>query len=334
MPEAPAGTHRLTVPAARAGDRLDRYLPEALPGLSRVRVRRLIEEGRVLLSGAPARPAVRLRGGEPLVVEVPAAVPLDLEPEDVPLRVLHEDPWLLVVEEPAGMVVHPAPGHSVGTLVNALLSRPGSLSGIGGVARPGIVHRLDRDTSGILVVAKTDSAHHGLSAQLSSHSMDRRYHGIVFGAPPREEGAVSTRIGRHPVQRKKMAVLPAGGRVAVTRYRRLEAFGPFSLLEFRLETGRTHQVRVHCAHLGCPIVGDDVYGRSRKIPLRKGAASPTHIVSRFFLHAFLLGFRHPVSGEAMSFTVPDPPEFDAFRSAVLGAAAVGGTPLVRPGKGG
>jgi len=316
VPDAPAATHRLTVPAGRAGERLDRYLPEALPGLSRVRVRRLIEEGRVLLSGAPARPAARLRGGEAVTVEVPPAVPLDLAAEDVPLRVLHEDPWLLVVEKPAGMVVHPAPGHTVGTLVNALLSRAGTLSGIGGVARPGIVHRLDRDTSGILVVAKTDAAHHGLSAQLSSHGMDRRYHGVVFGGPPASVGTVTTRIGRHPVHRKKMAVLPEGGRVAVTRYRRLGTFGPFSLLEFRLETGRTHQVRVHCAHLGCPIVGDDVYGRPRKIPLGKGPAAGAVAVSRFLLHAFRLAFTHPVTGEKLSFTVPDPPEFAAFLSAV------------------
>jgi 23S rRNA pseudouridine1911/1915/1917 synthase len=235
--------------------------------------------------------------------------------------VLHEDSWLLVVEKPAGMVVHPAPGHSVGTLVNALLSRADRLSGIGGVARPGIVHRLDRDTSGILVVAKTDAAHHGLSAQLSSHGMDRGYHGIVFGVPPAAEGTVTTRIGRHPVHRKKMAVLPAGGRVAVTRYRRIGTFGPFSLLEFRLETGRTHQVRVHCAHLGCPIVGDEVYGRSRKIPLGKSPASGAVAVSRFLLHAFHLAFTHPATGERLSFTVPDPPEFAAFRAVVREAYA-------------
>src|SRR5512139_2023766 len=258
------------VPAARAGDRLDRYLPEALPGFSRVRVRRLIEEGRVLLSGAPARPATRLRGGEAVTVDVPPATPLDLAPEDVPLKVLHEDPWLLVVEKPAGMVVHPAPGHSSGTLVNALLGRSGTLSGIGGVSRPGIVHRLDRDTSGVLVVAKSDAAHGTLSARFAAHAMERKYHGIVFGGPPADTGTVSTRIGRHPFLRKKMAVLPAGGREAVTRYRRIETFGPFSLLEFLLTTGRTHQVRVHCAYLGCPIVGDDVYGRSRKILLGKG----------------------------------------------------------------
>jgi 23S rRNA pseudouridine1911/1915/1917 synthase len=321
VPDAQVGTHRLTVPGGRAGERLDRYLPEALPGLSRARVRRLIEEGRVRLSGAPVRPATRLRGGETVTIEVPPAEPLPLAPEDVPLQVLHEDAWLLVLEKPAGMVVHPAPGHSGGTLVNALLSRAGTLSGIGGVARPGIVHRLDRDTSGILVVAKTDAAHHGLSAQLSSHAMDRRYHGVVHGKPPREEGTVTTRIGRHPVHRKKMAVLRAGGRLAVTHYRRLEGFGPFSLLEFRLETGRTHQIRLHCAYLGCPVVGDDVYGRGRKVPLGKGVSAPAATVSRFFLHAFHLAFRHPVTGERLSFTVPDPPEFSAFREAVASAGA-------------
>ena len=315
----------MTVPAGSAGERLDRFLTEAIPGLSRAGAQRLIGEGRVLLSGAAARPSARLRGGETLTVEFPPPVPLKILPQEIPLKVLHEDPYLLVVEKPSGMVVHPAPGHAAGTLVNALLSRSDILSGIGGVSRPGIVHRLDRDTSGILVVAKTDAAHHGLSAQLSAHAMDRRYHGIVFGAPPQAEGTVRTRIGRHPVHRKKMTVLPAGGRIAVTRYRRLEAFGPCSLLEFRLETGRTHQVRVHCAHLGCPIVGDDVYGRSRKVLVGKGNAAITVTVSRFFLHAFHLAFRHPVTGEALSFTVPDPPEFAVFRAAVLGT--VSGTPF-------
>lgn len=315
------GVFRLTVPADRAGERLDRYLPSAIPGLSRAGAQRLIGDGNVLLSGTVPRPSHRLSGGETVAVTIPPPVAPDLSPEDLPLTILHEDVHLLVVEKPAGMVVHPAPGHSGGTLVNALLSRADTLSGIGGVSRPGIVHRLDRDTSGILVVAKTDAAHGGLSAQLSTHAMDRAYHGIVFGSPPRDEGVVSTRIGRHPVHRKKMAVLPAGGRVAVTRYRRLSSFGPFSLLEFRLETGRTHQVRVHCAHLRCPIVGDDVYGRPRKIVLGKGERGRTVTVSRFFLHAFRLGFTHPVTGERLAFTVPDPPEFAAFRAAVEAAYA-------------
>jgi 23S rRNA pseudouridine1911/1915/1917 synthase len=316
VPLPPAGTFRLTIPSDRAGERLDRYLPSAVPGLSRARARRLIEEGNVLLSVAVARPSHRLSGGEIVAVTIPLPASLDLSAEDLPLKVLHEDAHLLVVEKPAGMVVHPSPGHAAGTLVNALLSRADTLSGIGGVARPGIVHRLDRDTSGILVVAKTDAAHGGLSAQLSSHAMEREYHGIVFGAPPASEGAVRTRIGRHPVHRKKMAVLPSGGRLAVTRYRRLASFGPFSLLAFRLETGRTHQVRVHCAHLRCPIVGDDVYGRPRKIVLGTGDRARTVAVSRFFLHAFRLGFIHPVTAERMEFSIPDPPEFAAFRAAV------------------
>jgi 23S rRNA pseudouridine1911/1915/1917 synthase len=316
VPPPPAGTFRLSVPADRAGERLDRYLPSAVPGLTRARAQRLIQEGHVLLSGTVPRASQRLSGGEVVAVTILPPAPLNLSAEDVPLRVLHEDAHLLVVEKPAGMVVHPAPGHSAGTLVNALLSRADTLSGIGGVVRPGIVHRLDRDTSGILVVAKTDAAHGGLSAQLSSHAMEREYHGIVFGAPPAQEGMVSTRIGRHPAHRKKMAVLPSGGRLAVTRYRCLASFGPFSLLAFRLETGRTHQVRVHCAHLRCPIVGDDVYGRPRKVVLGTGERARTVAVYRFFLHAFRLGFIHPVTGERMKFAVPDPLEFAAFRAAV------------------
>ncbi len=311
--------HRLTVPAGRAGERLDRYLPEAVPGISRAHGQRLIEEGNVRLAGEIVRPSTRLKGGEPMTVFVPPPVPLDLMPEDLPLSVLYEDAHLLVVEKPAGMVVHPAPGHPGGTLVNALLGRSDTLSGIGGVSRPGIVHRLDRDTSGVLVVARTDAAHGTLSARFASHAMERKYHGIVFVGPPAAKGTVTTRIGRHPVHRKKMAVLPAGGREAVTRYRRLETFGPFSLLEFQLETGRTHQVRVHCAHLGCPIVGDDVYGRSRKIPLGKGTSARTATVSRFLLHAFHLAFPHPVTGELLSFTISDPPEFADFRAEVLEA---------------
>src|SRR5512143_2330227 len=210
--EGPVGTHRLTVPADRAGERLDRYLPEAIPGISRARGQRLIEEGNVRLAGEIVRPSTRLKGGEPMTVVVPPPVPLDVTPEDLPLRILYEDDSLLVVDKPAGMVVHPAPGHPRGTLVNALLGRSGTLSGIGGVSRPGIVHRLDRDTSGILVVAKSDAAHGTLSARFAAHAMERKYHGIVFGGPPADMGTVSTRIGRHPVHRKKMAVLPAGGR--------------------------------------------------------------------------------------------------------------------------
>lgn len=310
----------IAVPPEKAGERLDLFLSEALPGLSRSRVQRLIRDGQVRLAGFSARASLRLKGGETVVVDVPPVRPMDLAPEDLPLRILFQDEHLVVVEKPAGMVVHPAPGHSGGTLVNALLARADRLSGIGGVARPGIVHRLDRETSGILVAAKTDEAHSKLSAQFSTHEeVDRRYHGIVRGRPRMPEGTVSTRIGRHPVHRKKMAVLAGGGRLAVTRYRTLESFGPFSLVEFRLATGRTHQVRVHSAYLSCPIVGDRVYGGGRKVPLEKGASAKTVTLDRFFLHAFHLGFVHPATGKQMEFEVPDPPEFAAFRDAVLEA---------------
>lgn len=321
---------RFTVPPERGGERLDRFLAEVMPDLSRSRIQHLIAEGFVSLPSAPARASARLKGNEEIAVVLPPPRPLRLVPEARPLTVLFEDAHLLVVEKPAGMVVHPAPGHRAGTLVHALLSRPGTLSAIGGVERPGIVHRLDRDTSGILVVAKDDASHAGLSAQLAAHGVDRRYRGIVWGRPARLEGTVRTRVGRHPLHRKKMAVFPderqpgsraggAGRRVAVTRYRCLGSFGRFSLLEFVLETGRTHQVRLHCAHLSCPIVGDDVYGRSRKVALGRGRDAAAVTVGRFLLHAFHLGFVHPVTGEALAFTVPDPPEFEAFRAAVLAA---------------
>ncbi|MBI5420257.1 MAG: RluA family pseudouridine synthase [Deltaproteobacteria bacterium] len=310
-------THRFIVPPGKVGERLDRFLSAAIPDLSRSRIQRLIEEGNVRLGDGAARASVRLKGNEVVTVSVPPPRPLDLVPEDRPLAVLFQDAHLLVVEKPAGMVVHPAPGHPEGTLVHVLLSRADRLSGIGGVARPGIVHRLDRDTSGILVVAKTDQAHAALSARFSSHrEVERAYHGIVWGRPQRASGTVVSQVGRHPVHRKKMAVLPKGGRRAVTHYRLIESFGPFSIVEFRLETGRTHQVRVHCASLSCPIVGDDVYGRPRKVALGKGRSARTVTVPRFLLHAFRLAFAHPVTGERMEFTVPDPPEFAAFRAAV------------------
>lgn len=312
-------THRLTVPPGDAGERLDRFLAASLPDLSRSRLQRLIEDGQVTLASGDARPSGRLKAGDAIVVTIPPPRPLELIPEDRPLRILYQDAYLLVVEKPAGMVVHPAPGHAEGTLVHVLLAHAEGLSGIGGVERPGIVHRLDRDTSGILVVAKTDAAHTGLSARFATHDLIRRYHGIVWGSPAKASGTVVTRIGRHPVNRKKMAVLERGGREAITRYRLLETFGPFSRVEFELETGRTHQVRVHCAHLGCPIVGDDVYGKSRKVVLGKGAGAQTVVLDRYFLHAFHLAFEHPVTGEKLSFTVDDPPEFGIFRDEVLAA---------------
>lgn len=312
-------THRLTAPPGAAGERLDRFLAAALPDLSRTRIRQLIDDGLVSVPDGVARASMRLKGREEITVRTPPPRASELVAEDRPLNVLFQDVHLMVVEKPAGMVVHPAPGHAAGTLVHVLLARADALSGVGGVERPGIVHRLDRDTSGLLVAAKSDAAHARLSAQLAAHRMARRYRGIVWGRPERPEGTVTTQVGRHPVHRKKMAVLAGGGRRAVTHYRCLESFGGFTLAEFRLETGRTHQVRLHCAHLGCPIVGDDVYGRPRKVPLGKGTGAPAIVVPRFLLHAFHLGFAHPASGEWMEFTVPDPPEFEAFRAAVRAA---------------
>ncbi len=313
---------RIEVPPGRAGERLDRFLADSVPELSRSRIQQLIAEGRVSVEGKTARPSSRLRAGETILFSIPPPRPPSLAPEERPLSVLYQDPHLMVVEKPSGMVVHPSPGHSGGTLVNVLLFRADRLSGIGGEQRPGIVHRLDKDTSGILLVAKNDAAHRALSADLSAHRIDRRYHGIVWGRPPSPSGTVRTRVGRHPVHRKKMAVLREGGREAATRFRILETAHGFSRLEFRLETGRTHQVRLHCAHLGCPIVGDELYGRPRRIPAGAGRNRTIVEVDRYLLHAFHLGFRHPARGEWMEFSVPDPPEFRRF----LEAVARGGEP--------
>jgi 23S rRNA pseudouridine1911/1915/1917 synthase len=270
-------------------------------------VKRLLDEGRVRLGDAAGRPSSRLKGGEAVEVSIPPVAPLDLVPEEHPLSVLFSDEHLVVIEKPAGMVVHPAPGHDGGTLVHALLALPGTLSGIGGTARPGIVHRLDRETSGVLVAARTDAAHRGLCTLFASHDLSRKYHAVVVGAPPRAEGELVTRIGRHPVDRKRMAVLREGGREAVTRWRLLSRHGALSLVEATLGTGRTHQVRVHMAHLKCPVAGDEVYGKGRRV--RLGGKGRELLLDRFLLHAFHLAFVHPVTGEPLSFTVPDPPLF-------------------------
>ncbi len=315
-----ASTRTVAAGPGDAGARLDLFLAGALPDLSRTRLKGLIEEGAVLLDGRSGRPGLRLKGHETITVVVPDAAPPAILPEVRPLSVLFEDPHLMIGEKPAGSVVHPSAGHAAGTLVNVLLARADRLSGIGGVARPGIVHRLDKDTSGLLVVAKTDAAHGKLCAMFAAHALLRMYRAIVFGRPPQASGTVETQLGRHPVHRKKMAVVAAGGRRAVTRYRLVETFGGFSLVEFRLETGRTHQVRLHCAHLRCPIVGDDVYGRPRLVPLGPGGRAPGIRVDRFLLHAFRIAFPHPVTGEPLDYAVPDPPEFAAFRDAALAAA--------------
>ena len=283
------------VPPEADGERLDRVLARAIPELSRSRIQALIAEGRV----TPA--ARRAVAGQTYRVSVPPARPAEPEPEAIPLAVVHEDAHLVVVDKPAGMVVHPAPGHAGGTLVNALLNHCGAdLSGIGGVARPGIVHRLDKDTSGLIVAAKTEAAHAGLRALFEAHDIDRGYLALAQGLPSPAAGRIEGPIGRDPRHRKRMAVVERG-RAAVTHYRVDKAFGTrASCIACRLETGRTHQVRVHLAHIGHAVIGDPLYGgRRRGLP-----AFP-----RQALHAARLGFRHPATGGKMLFERPPPADF-------------------------
>ena len=305
------------MPGDAAGLRLDRFLAARAPDLSRTRLQSLIETGRVLVDGRLRKASHRLRAGEVVRVDVPPPVPLALVPEPIPLAIVHEDPALLVVDKPAGLVVHPGAGHATGTLVHALLAHCGpTLSGIGGVRRPGIVHRLDRGTSGLLVVAKTDRAHLALARQLKARTVERRYLALVHGAPPHAEGLIEAPIGRDPRDRLRMAVRPAGaGRTAVTRYRVLERFArpvPLTALAVRLGTGRTHQIRVHLAFLGFPVVGDRTYRRRGTPPLPPALAPRVAALGGLALHAAVLGFTHPETGERLSFEAPPPPAFQAL----------------------
>jgi 23S rRNA pseudouridine1911/1915/1917 synthase len=293
------------------GARLDRALASLVPSLSRERVKALILSGQVLgPGGAPARdPALKVKADTAFALAIPEAVPAQAQAQEIALEIVHEDAHLIVVDKPAGLVVHPAAGNLDGTLVNALLHHcAGQLSGIGGVARPGIVHRIDKDTSGLLVVAKTDAAHEGLSRQFADHSIRRRYLAIVAGRPMPPAGTVDTWIGRSERDRKKMAVQHEGrGKHAVTHYRTHEPLDRAALVECRLETGRTHQVRVHMAHLGHPLLGDPVYGRTGG---RGGLHKPLLAqlgFGRQALHAAHLGFIHPVDGTELNFdsSMPD-----------------------------
>ncbi len=292
-------TRDVTVTRADEGERLDRFLARALAPLSRTQMKRLIEAGQVRVAGAAATdPSAKTRPGQQVTVILPEPVPDAPAAQAMDLVIPYEDEHLLVVDKPAGLVVHPAPGNPDHTLVNALLAHCGdTLAGIGGVRRPGIVHRIDKDTSGLMVVAKTELAHRALTADFAAHRIERAYRAVVWGVPP-ASGKIEGAIGRNPRDRKKMGLVTRGGKHAVTRYRRLEAFGTrAALLECRLATGRTHQIRVHLASLGFPLIGDPVYGRKRG----------PKIFSRQALHAWLLGFRHPVSGETLRFTseLPD-----------------------------
>jgi 23S rRNA pseudouridine1911/1915/1917 synthase len=297
--------HRVIAGAEHAGERLDRLLAGALKDQSRSRLKALILDGRVRLGAATIRdPAHRVKPGEVFTVTVPPAGPAAPAAQAMDLNVVYEDMDLIVIDKPAGLVVHPAPGNPDATLVNALIAHCGpSLSGIGGVQRPGIVHRLDKDTSGLLVAAKNDMAHRALSAAFAAHVIERAYLALAWGVPARPSGDISGNIGRHPRDRKRMAVVKRGGKPALTRYRVLRRFGrAASLLECRLATGRTHQIRVHLAEIGHPVIGDPVYGRAspaRLAALPPAARAAVKAFGRQALHAFLLGFSHPRTATPM-----------------------------------
>ena len=316
--------------ASHDGQRLDRFLSMRLPELSRTRVQSLIKQGHVSSGRATIVDVkYRVKPGDRFALRVPPAVPAEPGAETIPLNVVYEDDALIVIDKPAGLVVHPGAGHARGTLVNALIAHCGaSLSGIGGVARPGIVHRLDKDTSGLLVVAKTDQAHRALAKQFADHGrtgeLERGYLALVWGAPSRPHGTIDAPIGRHPASRTKMTVLPAKGREAVTHWRVVETFGrgkePIaSLVECTLETGRTHQIRVHLAHIGHPILGDASYGTGFKTKaglLGPQAKAALQALGRQALHAYLLAIEHPETGENLAFQSELPGDLRRLRDAL------------------
>ena len=320
MGESRSGpTFVVAVPRAKAGERLDKVLAEDRPDISRSRLQVLIRGGRVSLDGGPTRwrttvlgdPDYRVRAGDRIRVSIPAPAPAHPRPEAVALDVVFEDRDLIVVNKPAGLVVHPAPGHPDGTLVNALLHHcRGDLAEFGGVSRPGIVHRLDKDTSGLIVAAKTDSAHRSLARQFAAHGVDRAYLALVWGVPRPQSGELRGNIGRSSRNRKKMAVVQRGGKPALTRYKLVRTVGRRAgLLECRPLTGRTHQIRVHLARAGHPIVGDPLYGggvNARLASLRREPMASVPGRKHQSLHAFLIGFEHPRSGNPHRFEVPCP----------------------------
>lgn len=288
--------------------RLDKFLCEKFPATSRGTFQRLIEMGAILVNGQPTKPTHHPRAGESIEIRWPEAQPAEALPEEMPLDILFEDADLLVLNKPPGLVVHPAAGHATGTLVNALLHHcAGQLSGIGGVARPGIVHRLDKDTSGCLIVAKNDTAHLALSAQFAARSVEKVYHAIVCGALSKREGSIHASIARHAVQRKKMSVVARGGREALTSYRVLEPLAGAMLVEARIHTGRTHQIRVHFEHLGHPLVGDATYGER---PNRRLIELVRYEAPRQMLHARRLAFVHPRTTKPIAVEAPWPEDFE------------------------
>ncbi len=313
----PLEVRTVVIPPDEAQGRIDKVLAIRLPEMSRGRIQALMAEGRISRDGTPLTDAsAKALPGE-YRLEIPAPRSAEPEPEAIPLNVLYEDQYLIVVDKPPGMAVHPAPGSESGTLVNALLHHCGaSLSGIGGVARPGIVHRIDKDTSGVVVVAKTDAAHHGLSALFEAHDIDRVYVALTRGAPNPAWGKIEGNIARSPHDRKKMALVKTGGRHAVTHYRTERTFGPplkplAAHVSCRLETGRTHQIRVHLASRGCPCLGDQTYGSGPPAePVRRAIAEAGLV--RQALHAAVLGFVHPITGETLRFESPLPRDMAAL----------------------
>ena len=294
----------LTVSAEHAGERLDKFLSDSVEGLSRSSLTKLIEDGKVTVGEKAVKKNYKVADGDRVTVLIDDPKPVDITPEDIPLDIVYEDEHLLVVNKPKGMVVHPAPGNYSGTLVNALMYHCGDhLSGINGELRPGIVHRIDKNTSGLLAVAKSDIAHAGLSEQIKEHSFTRRYLAICYGNIKEDERTVDAPIGRHKIDRKKMCVTQLNSKPAVTHIKVLERYQGFTYIECRLETGRTHQIRVHLASIGHPIAGDDVYGPTKVITALGGQC----------LHAYQLGFIHPVTGEYIEFTADPPESFIRFR---------------------
>lgn len=303
-----------------SGRRLDAYLAGASPEITRSMFQKMIEDGCVTVGGSPEKASYKVRAGDVIAYSIPAVKPAHAQPEEIPLDIVYEDEDLIVIDKPKGMVVHPAPGSREGTLVNALLAHCKGLASVGGVERPGIVHRLDKDTSGVMVVAKNDAAYHSLQKQIQARTAERRYLAIVWGDPKWNDAVVDAPIGRHPVDRKKMAVVESSAhrsRAAVTELHVQERFGTMALLEARLQTGRTHQVRVHCAYAKHPVVGDPVYSGNRR--LESGGREFIGVVNRLIgelrgqaLHAYRLSFDHPRTGERMEFTAPVPGDMDAL----------------------
>jgi 23S rRNA pseudouridine1911/1915/1917 synthase len=302
--------NEINLQVAADGERLDRYLASYLPDFTRSRIQQLIEQGQVQLNHKECTSKkIVVKQDDLITLIVPEAQPLELKAENIPLDILYEDEQLIILNKPAGLVVHPAPGHPDGTLVNAMLAHCPNLPGIGGIQRPGIVHRLDKDTTGAIAIAKTELAHHHLQAQLKAKTARREYLGIVYGAPKTPSGTIDLPIGRHPVDRKKMAIVSVekGGREAVTHWQIQERLGNYTLVCFQLETGRTHQIRVHSAQIGHPIVGDPLYSAARSIGIN---------LSGQVLHAWKLKLLHPVSGEWIEATAPLPEDFTKLLEAL------------------